>query len=87
MAVIGLAALAAIAAWQFYMFAVFKDVNGAVDLQGGKLHLWLAIGITLIVCIAGIFLFSKFIRYDRRNDLHITSQGHPLGVGTTKGVQ
>lgn len=85
-AVIGLVLLAAVAAWQFYLFVAFKDVNGVADLEGGRLHLWFAIGIALITCIAGVFLISKFIRYDRRDEMHITSQGHPAGVGrTTEG--
>ena len=66
-------ALAALAAWQFYLFATFKDANGAVDVQGGTLHLWLAIGITLLVCIGGVFFFSKVLSYDRRDEIHITS--------------
>jgi hypothetical protein len=74
-AVIALAALAAIAAWQFYLFAVFKDAKGVVDVQGGTIHLWLAIGIALVVCVGGFFLFSRFLRYDKRNEMHITSQG------------
>ena len=76
MAVIGLAALGAVAAWQFYLFAVFKNADGVADVQGGTVHLWLAIGAALIVCIAGFFLFSRFLRYDKRNEIHITSPGH-----------
>lgn len=71
--IIGLTALAALAAWQFYLFATFKDANGAVDVQGGTLHLWLAIGITVLVCIGGFFFFSKVLSYDRRDEIHITS--------------
>ena len=78
--VIGMAALAAFAAWQFYLFAVFKDASGVTDVQGGTFHLWLAIGAALLVCIAGFFLFSRFRRDDGRDEMHITSQGHPLGV-------
>ena len=78
LAAIGLAALAAVAAWQFYLFATFKDASGAVDVQGGTIHLGLAIGIALIVCVAGFFLFSRLLRYDRRNEMHITSQGYAL---------
>ena len=86
-AAIGVAALAAFGAWQFYLFVSFKDAQGAVDLQGGTMHLWLAIGIALIVCIATFFLFSKFLRYDTRNEIHITSPGPPLGAGRiTKDV-
>jgi len=75
MAVIGLAALSAFAALQFYLFTVFKDVNGVVDVQGGTVHLWLAIGSALGVGIAGFFLFSGFLRYDKRSEIHITSPG------------
>jgi hypothetical protein len=87
MAVIALAALGAFAAWQFYLFAVFKDADGVVDVQGGTVHLWLAIGTALVVCIAGFFFFSKFIRYDKQNEIHITSTDPPVGAGRiTKGV-
>ena len=80
-AVIGLAVLAAVAAWQFYLFAVFKNVDGVVDVQGGTVHLWLAIGCTLVVGIAGFFLFSRFLRYDKGNEIHITSPGPVPGDG------
>ena len=86
LSLIGLMALAAVAAWQFYMFATFKDASGAVDLQGGTLHLWLAIGITVLVCIGGFFLFSKLVRYDRRNELHITTAGPIDATGFRKNV-
>ena len=80
-AVLGLAALGAVAAWQFYLFAVFKNADGVVDIQGGTVHLWLAIGATLVVCIAGFFLFSRFLRYDQGNEIHITSPGQARGDG------
>jgi len=87
LAVIGVAALAALGAWQFYLFVSFKNAQGAVDLQGGTMHLWLAIGIALLVCIAAFLLFSKFLRYDTRNEIHITSPGPPLAAGKiTKDV-
>ena len=75
MAVISLAVLAAVAAWQFYLFATFKDAKGVVAGQGGTVHLWLAIGIALLVCVGGFFLFSRLLRYDTRNEMHITSPG------------
>ena len=85
--VIGLTALAAIAVWQFYLFATFKDVNGAIDIQGGTLHLWVAIGIAVLVCVGGFFLFSKVLRYDKRNEMHITSAGQLIGpAGFRKDV-
>jgi uncharacterized membrane protein len=73
LSVVGLMVLAAIGAWQFYLFATFKDATGAVDPQGGTLHLWLAIGIAVLVCVGGFFLFSKLLRYDTGNEMHITS--------------
>jgi hypothetical protein len=72
-----LAIFAAIAAWQFYLFATFST-DGAVDMQGGTIHLWVAIGIGLVTCVGVFFLISSFRRYDRRNEMHITSQGPPL---------
>ena len=82
-AVIGVAALAALGAWQFYLFVTFKNSQGVVDLQGGTIHLWLAIGIALFVCLAGFLLFSKFLRYDTRSEFHITSPGPLLGAERT----
>ncbi|MGB9179948.1 MAG: hypothetical protein WCB68_11945 [Pyrinomonadaceae bacterium] len=65
---IGVAAIAAIAVWQFYMFVTFKD------LQGGTHHLWWAIGAALIACIAAFLVFSGFLQHDRDDEIHITSQ-------------
>ena len=75
---LGLAIFAAIAAWQFYLFATFRGTDGVVDVQGGTIHLWVAIGIGLVTCFGAFFLISSFRRYDRRNEMHITSQGPPL---------
>jgi hypothetical protein len=75
---LGLAIFAAIAAWQFYLFATFKASDGVLGVQGGEVHLWVAIAIALIIGVAGLFLVSSFRRYDRRNEMHITSQGTPL---------
>lgn len=85
--VIGLSAMAAIAAWQFYLFATFKDANGAVDVKGGTVHLWLALGVAALVCVGGFFLFSRVLRYDIRNETHITSPGPRTGpAGFRKDV-
>ena len=84
LSVIGLMALAAVAAWQFYAFATFNDASGAIDIQGGTLHLWLAIGIAVLVCVGGFFLFSKLLRYDRRNEMHITTAGPIDAAGYRK---
>jgi len=72
---IGLAILATIAAWQFYLFAAFKGADGAVDLQGGTIHLWVAIIVGLITCVGAFFLIFSFRQYDRQHEMHITTQG------------
>ena len=70
---IGLAILAAIAAWQFYLFVAFKGADGVADVQGGTIHLWVAIGMGLVTCVGAFFFISSFRRYDRENEMHITS--------------
>ena len=69
----GVLLIAALATWQFYLFVTFKDAKGIFDAQGGTLHLWLAIGAALVACVAGFFVFSVFLRYDRDDEIHITS--------------
>ena len=73
-ALIGVISLAAIAVWQFYVFVTFKNQMGLVDVQGGRLHLWPAVGFGLITCVAAFLSFSTFLRYDRSNEMHTTSQ-------------
>jgi len=72
-AVIGVISIAAIAIWQFYLFVTFKNAQGVVDVQGGTYHLWWAIGLALVACIGSFLFFSVFLRYDRNDEMHITS--------------
>lgn len=74
--VTAVAALATIALWQFYVFATFRNANGQVEIQGGSMHLWLAFGFALIACMAAIFGASFLLRYDRNDEMHITSAPH-----------
>jgi hypothetical protein len=60
------------AAWQFYRFATFRNLNGLTDLQGGRFHLWVAILATLLAAVAGFFVIYVSRQQDDRNDLHIT---------------
>lgn len=73
-AIVGLTALVAITVWQFYLFVVFKDSNGVLDTQGGTLHFGLAVIVGLLVCVAGLFLISSFVRQDG-DEINITSRG------------
>ncbi len=71
---VGVISIASIAIWQFYVFVTFKDPAGALDIQGGRQHLWWAIGLGLIACIASFLFFSVFLQHDRSDELHVTSQ-------------
>ena len=62
---------AVIALWQFYVFVVFRDAQGALDVQGGGLHLLLAIGAALAAC-ACVFA-GLFRRINKSEEYHITS--------------
>lgn len=66
------AAIAVIAAWQFYLFATFRDSRGVFD-AGGTLHLWLALGAAAVACAAGFLAFSVSVGHDEADDLHINS--------------
>jgi ABC-type uncharacterized transport system permease subunit len=71
--IVGMMVVAAMAVWQFYEFATFRDAKGLADLQGGTGHLWWAIAMAVFACIAGFFVFSVFLRHDTDDELHITS--------------
>jgi len=71
--IIGVILIVAIAVWQFYLFVTFRNSQGIVDLQGGTHHLWWAILMTVVACVVGFAVFSIFLRYDRDDEMHITS--------------
>ena len=67
---VGLTA-AAVAAWQFYLFVVFRDSQGALDAQGGGANLWLAIGAAVVACVC--VCYGIFGRINQTEEFHITS--------------
>jgi hypothetical protein len=70
---IGGTLLVAIAIWQFYLFVTFKGTDGVLDSQGGRVHLLVAIVAALLACLASFGVFSVLLRYDRADEMHITS--------------
>ena len=62
---------AAIAVWQFYLFVVFRNAQGTLDVQGGGAHLWYAIGAAILTCLC-VFL-GIFRRINHTEEFHITS--------------
>jgi hypothetical protein len=63
--------MATVATWQFYIFATFRDAQGIRDVQGGALHLWVAIGTAIVTCLCAIV--GIFRRINKPEELHITS--------------
>ncbi len=62
---------AAVAVWQFYMFVVFRNARGALDVQGGGSNLWYAIGAAVLTCVC--VCFGIFRRINHTEEFHITS--------------
>jgi len=62
---------AAVAVWQFYLFVVFRDARGALDVQGGGPNLWYAIGAAALTCLC--VCFGIFRRINHHEEFHITS--------------
>ena len=62
---------AAIAIWQFYLFVVFRDSRGTLDVQGGSSHLWYAIGAAILTCLCVCFGIIR--RINHTEEFHITS--------------
>ena len=71
--VIAMITLIAIAIWQFMLFATFKNSQGILESDGGGHHFWWGLTAALAACIIGFFVFSVFLRYDKNDELHITS--------------
>ena len=63
--------LAAAAVWQFYLFVVFRDAQGALDAQGGGPNLWYAIGAAVLTCVC--VCLGIFRRINHPEEFHITS--------------
>ena len=63
--------MTAAAIWQFYLFAMFRDSRGIFDVNGGGLHLWLAVGAAVAACVfVGLAIFR---RINTTEEFHITS--------------
>jgi hypothetical protein len=62
--------MAAIATWQFYLFAAFRDSRGLLESQGGTLHLWLAILATVMTCLCAFL--GIFQHINKTEEMHIT---------------
>jgi hypothetical protein len=63
----------ALAAWQFYRFATFRDAGGVVNVEGGGIHFWLGLLMLAFTCGIGFLIASVFLRHDTDDELHITS--------------
>ena len=61
----------AVAIWQFYLFVVFRDMQGALDAQGGGPNLWYAIGAAVLTCVC--VCLGIFRRINQTEEFHIIS--------------
>lgn len=66
---VGIVALA-VALWQFYVFVIYRNPQGAYDVEGGTQHLWTAIGAAVIAFICGLIFFVR--RVNKEEEIHIT---------------
>ena len=58
--VVSVIVLALVASRQFYLSVVFRNAQGLLDAQGGKYHLWWAVGATLMTCLVGSLMYRFF---------------------------
>ncbi len=72
-AIVGIVVIAAVAVWQFYLFATFETASGVREAGNGTAHLWWAITMAVLACVASFLVFSVFMRHDHADDLHITT--------------
>jgi hypothetical protein len=68
-----LISITSLASWQFYEYATFKHDNGLINIEGGVIHLVLALLLAFLACGLGFSLASRLLRYDGDDQLHITS--------------
>ena len=81
-ALVGLLIMAVVASRQLFLFTVFRDPRGFLDLQGGRYHLWLAFSAGISACIAGGVMFHFFELHERnkRSKVPMVPVG-PLPIG------
>ena len=73
MGAVALIVLVGVAIWQFILFAGFKNAEGVLQVDGGGHHFWWGLTAAVLACAVGFFVFSVFLRYDKSDELHITS--------------
>jgi hypothetical protein len=61
LAIAGVLLIAGISIWQFYLFAA--------STQDNVYHLWRAIFTGLLAYITGFFVYTVFLRYDKKKIL------------------
>lgn len=77
-AVVGVIVMATAASRQLYLFVVFRNAQGLSDIQGGRYHLWLALGASLLACAAGCFMFLFSCAMARRGSSYAPPNGEWL---------
>ena len=65
--------MAIAASRQLYLFVIFRNADGLLAAQGGKYHLWLAIGAILIASIAACLMFLFFLGSGKNKQYEVRS--------------
>ena len=65
MALIGLVAMTIVVSRQLFLVTVFRNPLSFLDSQGGRSHLWFALGAGIAASISGILMFHFFGRYEK----------------------
>lgn len=60
-AVVGVVAMTVAASRQLYLYLLAGHASGLAGAQGGRYHLWLALGALLMTCVAGGLTFFFFL--------------------------
>ncbi len=60
-AAVGVIAMTVVASRQFYLHLLVGHADDFAAPQGGRYHLWLALGALLLTCVAGGLTFFFFL--------------------------
>jgi hypothetical protein len=64
-ALVGLLLMAIVASRELFLFTVARNPQGSLDSQGGRYHLWLAVGAGITACVAGGLMFYFFLHHEK----------------------
>jgi len=67
-------ALTIVSSRQLYLFTIFRNADSLLDAQGGRAHLWLAMGAILMAAIAACLMFLFFLGREKSERPEVPAQ-------------